>query len=145
MFRPDFQLDVRKNNEQKTEVWDPVRKKWIALSPEEFVRQQWICYLNIHFQISYGLMSVEKELIFINGKKRRYDLAVYNTMGKPEVLFEFKAPSVLLNMQIIEQGMHYLEGTGCEILVMSNGENTLILEKQEKGYVSCAEIPFRKK
>ncbi len=118
-----------------TYVFDPIRKAWFVLSPEEFVRQHLINYLcNIkHFPAS--LLSVEKQVV-LNGQNKRYDVVVYRDL-KPLLVVECKAPFVVLNDIVTEQALRYNLILKAEYLMISNG----IHDKTYKGQTLLQDLP----
>ena len=96
-----FTLKIRENGAQQ-EVFDSVRQKWVALTPEERVRQVFILYLlNVKgFPLSH--LSVE-HAVTVNGMTQRYDLVVFDDELQPYMVVECKAPHVKLTQQVVEQ------------------------------------------
>lgn len=111
------------------EVWDVVRKKWVVLTPEEWVRQHLIHYMNKERGCSLSLMAVEKSLRY-NGLIRRADLVVYNSSAQPLLLAECKAPEVAMNQQVFDQVAMYNRVIGVEYVLITNGLHT-----------SCCRVP----
>jgi predicted type IV restriction endonuclease len=105
------------------EVWDVVRKKWVALTPEEWVRQHLIHFLYNERGWSIALMAVEKTLRY-NGLSRRADLVVFNTAMKPVLLAECKAPDIAMNQQVFDQVAMYNRVVGVEYVLITNGLHT---------------------
>ncbi|MCQ2284521.1 MAG: type I restriction enzyme HsdR N-terminal domain-containing protein [Bacteroidales bacterium] len=106
--------------EGKTEVFDPIRKKWLLQTPEERVRQLFILYLLNVKQIPESHISVEKA-ITVNGLTKRYDLVVFNLERKPEIVIECKAPEVAITQTVVEQAGRYNKTLHARILGVTNG------------------------
>ncbi len=104
----------------KTEVFDPIRKKWLLQTPEERVRQLFILYLLNVKQIPETHISVEKA-ITVNGLTKRYDLVVFNLERKPEIVIECKAPEVAITQAVVEQAGRYNKTLHAHILGVTNG------------------------
>ena len=104
---------------KKRYIWDPIRKDYFVLQPEEIVRQSWILGLHHHFEINYATMSVEKQLI-VNGQKKRFDLLLYKK-SKPVVLCEFKSYNVRVSDKTAEQIANYNLALEVPYLIISNG------------------------
>ena len=102
------------------EFFDPIRKKWVAATPEEEVRQQFIQFLLTVKQIPASHLSVERE-ISVNGLSRRYDLVVFNQEGKPWMVVECKAPHVKLTQEVMEQAGRYNKTLRAPIIGITNG------------------------
>jgi hypothetical protein len=107
------------------QVYDPVRKKFVAWQPEEMVRQLLILYLAGVFNIPYSRMAVERGLV-INGQRKRFDLVIYDKKGKPWMLAECKAFDVTISTQTAIQTAHYNSQLLCPYLLMTNGPVCLL-------------------
>lgn len=105
----------------QTEVFDPIRKKWLLLTPEERVRQQLILFLLNVKQIPASHISVEKA-ICVNGLTKRYDLVVFNEQMKPEIVIECKAPDVPITQAVVEQVGRYNKTLHAPIVGVTNGK-----------------------
>jgi type I site-specific restriction endonuclease len=103
------------------EFFDPIRKKWVAATPEEEVRQQFIQFLLTVKQIPASHLSVERE-ISVNGLSRRYDLVVFDQEGKPWMVVECKAPHVKLTQEVMEQAGRYNKTLRAPIIGITNGK-----------------------
>lgn len=103
-----------------TEVFDPIRKKWLVLTPEERVRQQLILFLLNIKKIPVSHLSVEKA-ITVNGMTKRYDLVVFGEDLKPQMVIECKAPDVEITQAVIEQAGRYNKTLRAPILGVTNG------------------------
>ena len=95
-----------KNQNNKVLIFDTQRKKYVTLTPEEWVRQNFIHFLitELHYPAAY--IAVEKQLI-INGLKKRCDAIIYNNMAQPIVIVEFKAPNITINQEVFDQAAVY--------------------------------------
>ena len=114
---PDTRTRVIRN---RTECFDPVRKKYVVMTAEETVRQSWIQYLVEDMQYPMVFFMVEKK-VEVNGRVRRLDLGVCNKDGKPVILFECKEPDVPVSQEVAEQLARYNFPLQARYLVMSNG------------------------
>ena len=117
---PFTNLKTRTNKKGTVEVLDNIRKKYVSLTPEENVRQQFINYLTSVKKFPASLISIEKGLI-INNLQKRFDAIAYNNTGKPIVLMEFKAPGVKLSQAVFEQISVYNINLKVKYLIVSNG------------------------
>ncbi len=106
--------------EGTTQVFDVVRKKYFVLTPEEWVRQHFIHFLNIEKRYPLGLMRVEK-IIKYNNLRTRADIVLYNTDGKPNMIVECKAPNVKITQDSFNQIAKYNFQLRSEFLVVTNG------------------------
>jgi predicted type IV restriction endonuclease len=106
--------------EGTTQVFDVVRKKYFKLTPEEFVRQNFLHYLKTEKKYPFGLMGVEK-MIKYNNKRTRADIVLYNSDGKPNMIVECKAPDVAITQDTFNQIARYNFKLRVEFLVVTNG------------------------
>lgn len=103
-----------------TKVWDPLRKKHVAFTPEENVRQHFIHWLMTDFGYPASLMANEIG-IEVNGTRRRCDTVVFEPGGKPLVIIEYKAPDVTVTQDTFDQIVRYNMTLHARYLVVSNG------------------------
>ena len=106
--------------EQTTQVFGVVRKKYIALTPEEWVRQHFIYYLNKEKNYPMSLMRVE-QMIKYNNLRIRADIVLYNAQGTPTVIVECKAPSIQINQDTFYQIARYNFQLKVKFLIVTNG------------------------
>jgi type I site-specific restriction-modification system R (restriction) subunit len=116
---PPFEQRL-KETEGKTQIFDEFRKKYVQLTPEEWVRQHFLHFLVEHKSYPKGLLLVESELI-IDGHKRRPDLVVYSKEGKPRMIVEFKASSIEIDEDVFFQIAMYNKKLKVPFLILSNG------------------------
>jgi len=100
-----------------------IRKIWLVLTEEEWVRQCFVQYLVEFMHYPISLIAVEKELV-LNGLKKRFDILVYNGDVKPWMLIECKAPEVDLDETVLHQVLRYQMSIPVPYLVITNGEQT---------------------
>lgn len=110
-------LRVVKEQEQ---IFDPLRKKYVALTPEEWVRQNFVAFLINYKNFPAGLMNNEVALIQ-NGIKRRCDSFVADRSGNPFVIVEYKAPEVEITQKVFDQIVRYNLVLKAKYLIVSNG------------------------
>jgi len=116
-----------KQEKGKRFIFDVVRKKFIVLTPEEWVRQNCIHFLFLHREFSLNLMGVERSLE-LNGQKFRFDLVVYSPSGTPLLLVECKSPEVPLSQSTIDQIFSYNLTLKVPYLLMTNGLQHYIIK-----------------
>lgn len=109
-----------KNSENKIAIFDEIRKKFIFLTPEEWVRQHVVHFLIYHKNYPKSLINVEKQLL-INGLVKRYDIVIYNPNGSINVLIECKAPSIKISQQTFDQIARYNLTLEATYLMLTNG------------------------
>ncbi|WP_418262856.1 type I restriction enzyme HsdR N-terminal domain-containing protein [Flavobacterium faecale] len=111
-----------KNSENKVAIFDEIRKKFIILTPEEWVRQHVVRFLLEEKQIPKSLINVEK-LLKVNGLNKRYDVVVFNSDGSIHILVECKAPEVKITQGVFDQIARYNLTMNAEYLMVTNGLN----------------------
>jgi len=111
-----------KNSENKVSIFDSIRKKFVILQPEEWVRQHCIQYLIEEKGYPKSLINVEKELI-VNGLKKRYDIVVFNSDGSMHLIVECKAPTITVNQNTFDQIAQYNLVLNASYLMVTNGLN----------------------
>lgn len=131
-----------KASENKTLIFDIVRKKYVVLTPEEWVRQHSIHYLHFEKKYPISLMAVEKQ-VKINSLPRRTDLVIYNREGKPHVMVECKAPEVSISQATFDQIARYNLELHAAFLMVTNGlqHYHCVMDHEKKGYHFLSEIP----
>jgi predicted type IV restriction endonuclease len=109
-----------KSVEGTIQVFDVIRKKYFVLTPEEWVRQHFIHYLNNEKNYPMGLMGVEK-MIKYNALKTRADIVLYTREGKAKMIVECKAPNIKITQDTFNQIAKYNFKLKVEYLVVTNG------------------------
>lgn len=120
---PTYNFKVKKL-ENRNYIFDSIRKKYVVLTPEEWVRQHLIMYLTTDCQCPATLIAVEKGLL-INGLQKRFDVVVYNKSGKPSLIAECKAPNIAINSAVFSQAAIYNQALKAPVLVVTNGLETI--------------------
>ena len=116
---PEYPLKVKKNG-LRLSVFDRLRKRYVALTPEEWVRQHFVEYLIEEKQFPAALMANEVSLTQ-TGIKRRCDTLVANREGQPLVIVEYKAPEIEITQQVFDQIVRYNMVLRARYLMVSNG------------------------
>ncbi|NHF60073.1 type I restriction enzyme HsdR N-terminal domain-containing protein [Flavobacteriaceae bacterium TP-CH-4] len=109
-----------KSSENKVQIFDVIRKKFVVLQPEEWVRQHVVHYLMLEKKYPKSLINVEKHLS-LNGIKKRYDVVVFNPTGDIGLLVECKAPSVSIDQSVFDQIARYNMRLKAVYLMVTNG------------------------
>lgn len=104
------------------ELFDPIRRKWVMLTPEEWVRQNWIHWLQDH-GISINRIKVEHTLRVL-GQSRRADIVVFSREYTPWLIVECKAPEVRLHQPVFDQVARYNLTLQVPYLIVTNGDTT---------------------
>jgi type I site-specific restriction endonuclease len=116
---PSYQFRF-KNSENKVAIFDEIRKKFIILTPEEWVRQHVVHYLISDKKFPKSWINVEKR-IQLNGLTKRYDVVVFNTDGSIFLLVECKAPEIKISQHTFDQIARYNRALKADYLMVTNG------------------------
>ncbi len=101
-------------------IYDVIRRRFVTLTPEEWVRQHLVHYLIRHKACPSGLIAIEKE-IDLYGRPQRFDVVVYSRQGNPWLLVECKAPSVPLTSRVFDQAFRYNLALAAPYVAVTNG------------------------
>ena len=124
----------------KTVVWDPLRKKEVALTPEERVRQ-W-CIGVLRDQMGGPVHMMMSEAGFKLGDKQfRADILVYDRQASPLMVVECKRPEVELTQEVLDQAIRYNMVLNVKYMIITNGTKTFICRKGETGYKFIDSVP----
>ncbi len=126
-------------------IFDPLRKRHVALTPEEQVRQYFIGWLNKEREYPLSLMASEYAIIY-NKLNYRCDIVVFNKRLEPQIIVECKAPNVKLNSEVLDQVLRYNLVLKVNTLIITNGLTTFAFELDKKlgKYNAVSEIGFYK-
>jgi len=127
---PPFDVRLKKQGGQ-TYIFDFIRKKWLVLTPEEWVRQHLVNYLVTEKKFPLSVISIEKELV-LNDLRRRYDVVVYGRDLSPTLIVECKAPYIALDNAVISQALHYNLTVKAPVLMISNGISDLVFNSKNE-------------
>ena len=138
---PASELRIKKQN-GKDYVFDRLRKQFVRLTPEEFVRQQFVSFLIEFKGYPAGRMANEIEIALGNVKKR-CDTVLYDSYLQPLMIVEYKAPSIAISQKAFDQITRYNLALQVPWLIVSNGIQHFCcrLDKEKKAYVFVKEIP----
>ena len=118
---PNYEFRLKKEG-QKRFIFDLIRKKYVQLSSEEWVRQNCIRFLIEEKRINKFSIAIEKEIEF-NGIKKRFDIVSYSSEGKINLLVECKAPNIEINQKTFDQILIYNKILKSKYLMVTNGIN----------------------
>jgi len=135
----DFRYTEREN---KKYIFDIIRKKYVLLTPEEWVRQNFIRYLLEEKGYIQSLVRVEM-FFKLNRLSKRADIALFDRNGKPKVLVECKSPKVAISQVVFEQVARYNLSFKVDFLVVTNGMQHFCckMDYEKKSYTFLKEIP----
>lgn len=134
---PGFRI---KKEEGREYIFDALRKKWVALTPEEWVRQNFVQYLLQVKSYPSSLIALEKE-IKLGELKKRFDILVYDNNHQPWMMIECKAVEVKLDEKVLEQVLRYNISVPVAFIVITNGERTYAWQRLSSGLELLQDIP----
>lgn len=131
-----------KSSENKTLIFDIVRKKYVVLTPEEWVRQHVIHFLVEEKKYPLSLIAVEKQLK-INSLNKRTDIIVFNKLGLHEIVIECKAPSIPVRQNTFDQIARYNLTLQSNYLMVTNGLEHYFcqMDLKNESYLFLKELP----
>lgn len=134
---PSFRL---KKEKEKDFIFDSLRKKWLLLTPEEWVRQNFVQYLVQVKGYPADLIAQEK-VLQLGELKKRFDILVYDKKHRPWMMIECKAPEVKLNEGVLQQVLRYHISIPVGFLIITNGETSYGWEKQGMNLQLMSHLP----
>lgn len=131
-----------KNSENKVSIFDKIRKKFILLTPEEWVRQHVVEFLIDEKKYPKSLINVEK-IVKVSGMNKRYDVVVFNSDGSIFLLIECKAPEIKIDQKTFDQIARYNLILNAQYLMVTNGLNHYFCEMdfENEKYSFLKELP----
>jgi len=131
-----------KNSENKVAIFDEIRKKFIVLTPEEWVRQHVVKYLLKEKMYPTSHINIEK-VIKINSLTKRYDVVVFQPDGKIHLLVECKAPEVPISQTVFDQIARYNMTLNASYLMVTNGLNHYFcqIDSEQEQYTFLRDLP----
>ncbi|WP_179345164.1 type I restriction enzyme HsdR N-terminal domain-containing protein [Winogradskyella ursingii] len=138
---PQFEYRF-KSTENKVSIFDVIRKKFVILQPEEWVRQHCIHYLLHEKKFPISLINIEKELT-INGLKKRYDIVIFNPDGSIHLMVECKSHHIPINQTTFDQIARYNLVLNATYLMVTNGLNHYYcqMDTEAQRYTFLRDIP----
>ena len=138
---PPFEHKVRMQDGRPV-IFDFLRRKYVALTPEEWVRQHFVHYLTEHKGYPPTLLANEVELR-IGEKRLRCDTVLYTNTLRPRMIIEYKAPTVAITQRVFEQIMAYNLMLQVDYLIVSNGlvHYCFRVEKESQKFLQMEDIP----
>lgn len=138
---PTYQPRV-KCNENNYSIFDFIRKKYVTLTPEEWVRQHILHFLVAKKHYPVALISVEKQLI-VNGLRKRFDILIFDKTGSPNIIIECKSPNVKITQNTFDQVAQYNMQLNTKYTMVSNGLQHYFckIDTKNKRYVFLKDFP----
>ena len=135
---PSHLLKIKSENGKEI-IFDECRKQWVLLTPEEWVRQNFLQYLIQERLYPASLIAVEREIV-VGDLKKRFDIVVFKN-AKPWMIVECKEMQVKLNEAVIKQILNYNITLQAEYLVITNGTSTFALHVQQGKFEWLQKLP----
>ncbi|MGO4911626.1 type I restriction enzyme HsdR N-terminal domain-containing protein [Leeuwenhoekiella sp. W20_SRS_FM14] len=131
-----------KNSENKPLIFDDIRKKFVRLTPEEWVRQHTVVHMLQAYNYPISLINVEKELK-VNNLSKRYDVVIFNPDGSIKLIVECKAPKIKINQDTFDQIARYNLALNAEYLMVTNGINHYYcqMDYEAEKYIFLPDLP----
>lgn len=138
---PSYDFRIRKESGQ-TQIFDETRKKYVALTPEEWVRQHFVKFMINDRQVPASLITIEKNLVF-NKMNRRADVVAHSRQGDALMIVECKAPEIKISQDTFDQIVRYNSVLRVPFLVVTNGIDHYCcrMDYQKNSYDFLKDIP----
>ena len=140
MAEQQLQWFKTEEREGKTFVFDPLRKRFVLLTPEEEVRQKMLYLLVEHLKVPAGLVAVEYS-IKVNGLDKRADAVVFGTDGVPLMVVECKSSNNALTQAVLDQALRYYSVLQPRFLLLTNGTSLHCFKAGEQGLQPLDHLP----
>jgi hypothetical protein len=136
---PEPAFSIKMENGKEI-ILDMLRKKWVALNPEEWVRQNFIQVLIHVFNYPSTLIAVEKEIL-LGEMKKRFDILVYDKNHNPWMMVECKAAAIVLDEKVFDQVLRYNQAVPVSFLIITNGNATYGWQKKGNELFEINSLP----
>lgn len=138
---PHYNFRLRENN-SRPEIFDEVRKSWVTLTPEEWVRQHVMKWIVEEKKYPASLLAVEKS-ITVNGLTKRCDIVAFDKTGAPVLIIECKAHDVEVTQQVFDQAARYNLTLNVNLFLLTNGIKHFCCraDHENQSYIFLKELP----
>ncbi|MFL5789369.1 MAG: type I restriction enzyme HsdR N-terminal domain-containing protein [Flavisolibacter sp.] len=136
---PEPQFKIKKEN-SGTYIFDAIRRSWLLMTDEEWVRQNFVSYLIESLKYPSTSIALEKEII-LNDLKKRFDILVYNKEFRPWLIVECKGPNVPLSEDVLQQALRYNITVPVQYIIITNGHTTIGWKKESNGLKLLNTLP----
>ncbi|MDQ3111135.1 MAG: type I restriction enzyme HsdR N-terminal domain-containing protein [Bacteroidota bacterium] len=138
---PHYDFRLRGNN-PRPEIFDEVRKKWVTLTPEEWVRQHAVKWVIEEKKYPASLLAIEKS-IAVNGLVKRCDIVAFDRSGIPLLIVECKAHDVVISQHVFDQAARYNMTLNVNLFLLTNGMNHFccVADHEKQSYAFLKELP----
>ena len=133
---PSLRIRARHAVDGRIEIWDPLRKCWLVLTPEEWVRQHVINFLVAHCNIPAQRIVCEYP-VQLNGQQQRADIVAVDDHGAPWLLIECKAADVAIDDGVLAQAVRYNSVLKANYIMITNGLQNFCYRRDNDGYIPC--------
>ena len=140
IYYPSSPFKIREPEKNKEEIWDSIRKQWVRLTPEEWVRQNFVQYLLLVKQYPASYIAVEKRMK-LGELNKRFDLMVFDKAAQPWMLVECKAMEERLDSRVLWQVLRYNMATPVRYIVITNGEECHAFIKGLTDFEALTSLP----
>lgn len=139
---PKYNMRISRDRNNNIKIFDSIRKKFVSLTPEEYVRQHFTNWLINYLHYPIGLIANEVK-ISLNSTIKRCDTIVYSNTGDPMMIIEYKAPHISINQNVFDQIVRYNMVLKTKYLVVSNGMQhyCCIIDYENNSYQFIPHIP----
>ena len=139
---PKYNMRISRDRNNNIKIFDSIRKKFVSLTPEEYVRQHFTNWLINYLHYPMGLIANEVK-ISLNSTIKRCDTIVYSNTGDPMMIIEYKAPHISINQNVFDQIVRYNMVLKTKYLVVSNGMQhyCCIIDYENNSYQFILHIP----
>lgn len=134
---PSFKIKQQQGSDY---IFDAIRKIWLLLTEEEWVRQNFVHYLIVVKHYPSTAIAVEKE-IKLGDLKKRFDVLIYDAHFQPWMLIECKAPHIILSEEVLQQVLRYNISVPVPYIIITNGNSTIGWQKKDNGLILLSDMP----
>ncbi|MFT3908717.1 MAG: type I restriction enzyme HsdR N-terminal domain-containing protein [Ferruginibacter sp.] len=136
---PDTKPSI-KNENGKERIFCIIRKRWILITPEEWVRQNFLLYLTEVLQYPASLIAVEKQLM-LGDVKKRFDIVVYDRETKAFMIVECKEMNIALSENVLQQVLGYNINVKAKYIVVTNGNHCAAFKNEAGQFIEEEKMP----
>lgn len=140
IYYPGYPFKIREPEKNKEEIWDELRKQWVRLTPEEWVRQNFAQYLLVIKNYPAAYIAVERKMK-LGELNKRFDLLVFDKAAQPWMLVECKAMDEKLDSRVLWQVLRYNMATPVKFIVITNGGQCHAFVRGEKDFDELTALP----
>ncbi|HYF29734.1 MAG TPA: type I restriction enzyme HsdR N-terminal domain-containing protein [Chitinophagaceae bacterium] len=137
---PPHPFKIKEDEERREFIFDELRKTWLRLTSEEWVRQNFVQFLVQVMKYPSSYVAIERE-IKLGERKKRFDIMVFNQAARPWMMVECKKMERKLDSTVIWQALHYNIAVPVKYLVLTNGEQSLAYVKEEMDFKPVDQLP----